>query len=65
MRSRRVLSLTSASLAAARPLADVGPAVTSRIQETMNNVLAIGETSGADALAGYLGVFKSVREGYS
>ncbi|MGZ9226157.1 MAG: DUF2877 domain-containing protein [Anaerolineales bacterium] len=35
---------------------------TSQIQETMKNILAVGETSGADALAGFVGVFKSLME---
>jgi hypothetical protein len=30
-----------------------------RIEETMENILAVGETSGADALAGFTGVFVS------
>lgn len=29
------------------------------LQETMKNILAVGETSGADALAGFIGVFVS------
>lgn len=29
------------------------------IQKTMNKILAVGETSGADALAGFVGVFQS------
>jgi hypothetical protein len=33
-----------------------------QIQETMKNILAIGETSGADALSGFIGVFASWRE---
>ena len=32
------------------------------IQETMNQILAVGETSGADALAGFFGVFASWAE---
>ena len=31
----------------------------SRIQETMKNILAVGETSGADALVGFISVFLS------
>jgi len=31
----------------------------SRIQETMKNILAVGETSGADALVGFISVFVS------
>ena len=33
-----------------------------RMQETMKKILAVGETSGADALAGFAGVFASWRE---
>ena len=33
-----------------------------RIQETLNNILAVGETSGADALAGFVAVFLSWME---
>jgi hypothetical protein len=29
------------------------------IQEVLKNILAVGETSGADALAGFVGVFRS------
>ena len=32
------------------------------IQEAMDNILSIGETSGADALAGFLGVFNAYKE---
>lgn len=32
----------------------------SRIQETLKNILAVGETSGADALAGFLSVFEAL-----
>jgi len=28
-----------------------------RIQESMNEILSVGETSGADALAGFIGAF--------
>jgi hypothetical protein len=35
---------------------------TPRMQETMKKILAVGETSGADALAGFAGVFASWRE---
>lgn len=34
----------------------------SPIEETMNNILAVGETSGADALAGFVSVFLYLRE---
>ena len=30
-----------------------------RIQKTLKSILAVGETSGADALAGFIGVFRS------
>ncbi len=33
-----------------------------KIQKTSNNILAIGETSGADALAGFIGTFISYAE---
>jgi hypothetical protein len=33
-----------------------------RIQETLRNILAVGETSGEDALAGFTGVFKALME---
>jgi hypothetical protein len=33
-----------------------------QMQETMKKILAIGETSGTDALAGFAGVFTSLRE---
>ena len=36
---------------------------TSRVQETMKSILAVGETSGADALAGFCSVFASWTEG--
>lgn len=32
------------------------------IQESMETILAVGETSGADALAGFVGVFTSLKE---
>ena len=32
-----------------------------RIQETLKNILAVGETSGVDALSGFISVFKSWR----
>jgi hypothetical protein len=35
---------------------------TPRIQETTNNILAVGETSGADALTGFMSVFTSWKE---
>ena len=33
-----------------------------RIQETMDKILAVGETSGADALAGFIGLLAAWRE---
>jgi hypothetical protein len=33
-----------------------------KIQETMSKILAVGETSGADALAGFIGTFNSYAE---
>ena len=33
-----------------------------RIQESMDRILAVGETSGADALAGFIGVYAAYKE---
>lgn len=38
------------------------PAYGIAVQEAMDDILSIGETSGADALAGFLGVFKAYKE---